>query len=166
MSRVPQSIVNPQDPQSIVEHLYRVQRVVDGRVEFGSPQDPRDPASTTVANGTAHNGTILNVQGSWFTAVIEAVGRTDVICIHNLFDSTFTPSAGLVPVRWLPFAWRHSGTGGGVATELDLAVWYMGGAVAFDRITLAFSVNVIAGALTINAANPVRVDLFFTQAVR
>jgi len=79
---------------------------------------------------------------------------------------SFTPTAGLIPVRWLPFGWSHNGTGGGAATELDLAVWYMGGAIAFDRITLAVSVNLIAGALTINAANPLRLDLVFVKAVR
>lgn len=163
MSRVPRVIVNPDDAKSLVEHLYRVQRVVDGQMEFGSPQDPRDPTSTTVANGVAHNGTILNMNGSWFSGIIEAVGRTDLTCVHNLDTPT---TAGLIPVRWLVWGWSHNGTGGGVGTELDLALWYMGGAVTANSIVLAASVQVPVGALTINAANPLRLDLWFERAVR
>lgn len=163
MSRVPRVIVNPKDPQSIVEHLGRVQRVVDGRLEFGSPQDPNDPQSATVANGTTHNGTLQNLDGSWFSCVIEAAGRSNLVCIHNLFESTFTPTAGLIPVRWIPCGWLHDGTGGG---DLSLTVWYAGGAVAFDRITLAVNVVVTAGVVTVSAAHPVRLDLFFIRAIR
>lgn len=166
MSRIPQVVVNPDSPMSIVDHLYRVGRVVDGRLEFGSPQDPNDPASTTVANGTTHNGTVLNMAGSWFSGIIQAVGRSNLTCIHNLYDPDRTFAAGLIPVRWMVWGWSHNGTGGGVATELDLAVWYMGGAVAATSIVLAVSVNLIAGALTINAGNPLRLDLFFVPAVR
>jgi len=163
LSRVPRVIVDPANPKSIVEHLFNVQRVVDGKMEFGSPQDPRDPTSATRADGVAHNGTILNMNGSWFSGLIEAVGRTDLTCIHNL-DTPVT--AGLIPVRWLVWGWSHNGTGGGVATELDLSVWYMGGAVTAQSIVLAASVNLIAGALTINAGNPLRLDLWFERAVR
>jgi len=163
MSRIPQVIVNPQDPLSIVEHMARVQRVVDGKLEFGSPQDPSDPTSATVANGVAHNGTILNMNGAWFSGILEATGRGNLTCVHNL-DTPIT--AGLIPVRWLVWGWSHNGTGGGAATELDLALWYMGGAVTANSIVLATSVNLIAGALTINAGNPLRVDLWFERAVR
>jgi hypothetical protein len=163
VSRIPQVVVNPESPMSIVDHLYRVGRVVDGRLEFGSPQDPADPTSVTVADGVTHNGTVLNMAGSWFSGLITAVGRSNLTCVHNLNTPT---TAGLVPVRWQKFGWSHNGTGGGAATELDLALWYMGGAVTANSIVLAASVNVIAGALTINAGNPLRVDLFFVGAVR
>lgn len=163
MSRVPPNVVNPTDPMSVVEHVYRVQRVVDGKMEFGSPQDPTNPTSATVANGVAHNGTILNMEGSWYSALITAVGRSTITCTHNLATPT---TAGLIPVRWLIFGWTHDGTGGGAATELDLALWYMGGAVTTNAIVLSVSCAVIAGALTINADHPVRLDLFFTRAVR
>lgn len=163
MSRVPRVITNPRDPVSVVEHLYRVQRVVDGLIEFGSPQDPTDPQSATRADGVSHNGTLVNLDGSWYTAEIDAVGRTDITCVHNLGVQAGT---GLIPVRWLPFGWTHDGTGGGAATELDLAVWYMGGAVTTNSIVLAVSANVTVGALTISAVHPLRLDLLFTRAVR
>lgn len=150
----------------MVEHLSRVQRVVDGQLEFGSPQDPNDPQSATAPNGVAHNGTLQNLHGSWFTCSITAAGRSTFTCIHNLFESNFTPTAGLVPVRWMEWGWSHDGTGGGAGTQLDLDVWYMGGAIAFDRIDLAVSAIVTAGALTISGAHPVRLDLFFIRAVR
>lgn len=156
-------MVNPADSKSITEHLYRVQRVVDGSLEFGSPQDPADPTSAVVANGVAHNGTILNMKGAWFSGLVVAVGRSNLTCVHNL-DTPIT--AGLIPVRWLVWGWSHGGAGGGAATELDLAVWYMGGAVTAQSIVLAVSANLIAGALTINAGNPLRVDLWFERAVR
>lgn len=167
MSRIVRLLQDPKNPLAIAEHLSRVQTIVDGKLEFGSPQDPRDPASTTVADGAAHNGTLQNLDGAWYSALITATGRTDLTCIHNLFDATlFTPTAGLIPVRWLVWGWSHNGVGGGVATELDLAVWYMGGNITATSIVLAASVNVTAGALTINGGNPLRLDLFFTRAVR
>ena len=167
MSRVARTLQDPRSPLAIAEHLSRVQTVVDGRLEFGSPQDPRDPASTTVPDGAAHNGTLQNLYGAWFTGLVTATGRSNLTCVHNLFDAAvFTPTAGLVPVRWLVWGWSHNGTGGGAGTELDLAVWYMGGAITATSIVLAVSVNVTAGALTINGGNPLRLDLWFARAVR
>lgn len=163
VSRVPQSIVNPQDPQSVVEHLYRVQREVDGKVEFGSPQDPADPTSTTRALGVAHNGTLQNMAGSWFEAVLTATGRTVVTCVHNLNVATTQPATA-PNVRWLHFGVSHNGTGA-VAPTVDVDVAYLGGARTADAIDLTFNL-VVGGALTVNAANPVVVTLFFTRAVR
>lgn len=163
MSRIARTLQDPQNPQALAEYLSRMQRVIDGDLGFGSPQDPKDPTSTTVADGVSHNGTLLNMNGAWFSGLILAAGRSTLTCIHNLDTPT---TAGLVPVRWLVWGWSHNGTGGGAATELDLAVWYMGGAVTAQSIVLAASVNLIAGALTINAGNPLRLDLWFERAVR
>lgn len=164
MSRVPQVVVNPNDPQSMVEHLYRVQRVVDRFVEFGSPQDPTDPASTARALGTAHNGTLQNMDGSWFEAVLEATGVTTINCVHNLNVATNQPATA-PNVRWLPFGVMHNGTGAAAAT-VAVDVWYLGSLVpTADAINLMFNL-VVGGALTVNAANPVVVTLFFVRAVR
>lgn len=165
LSRIPRVVVDPKDPRSIVEHLYRVQREVDGRLEFGSPQNPNDPTSTTRALGGVHNGTLQNIDGSWFEAVLTAAGRTSVTCTHNLDVSTLNPAA-TPNVRWLVFGWMHNGTGGSAATRLDLAVWYQGGTRTANAIDLIFDVTVTAGALTIDGSNPVVVSLFFTRAVR
>lgn len=165
MSRVPRSVVDPRDPKSISEHLYRVQRVVDGLLEFGSPQDPTDPTSTTRADGVSHNGTVLNMDGSWFEAVLTAAGRSSVTVTHNLNVGTDNPTTS-ANVRWMVFGWQHNGTGGSGATRLDLAVWYQGGTRTADAIDLVFDVTVTAGALTIDALNPVVVTLFVTRAVR
>lgn len=163
MSRVPQVVVDPKDAPSVVEHLYRVQRVVDRFVEFGSPQDPTDPTSTTRALGVAHNGTLQNMDGSWFEAVLEAAGRTIVTCVHNLNVATTQPATA-PNVRWIPFGVMHNGTGNVLAT-VDVEIAYLGGARTADQIELVMNL-VVGGVLTVNAANPVVVSLFFVRAIR
>jgi len=111
----------------------------------------------------AHNGTIVNMNGAWYSALITATGRATLTCVHNLDTPT---TAGLVPVRWPIQNWSHDGTGGGGTTVLTLAVWYMGGAVTANSIVLAANVTVAAGALTIDADHPLRLDLWFERAVR
>ena len=158
-------MVNPADPLSVVEHLYRVQRVVDRHVEFGSPQDPADPTSVVRALGAAHNGTILNIEGSWFEAVLEATGRTAVTCIHNLDVATNQPATA-PNVKWLHFGVSHNGTGADATSTYAVDVWYQGGARTADAIALVFNLVVGGTAPTVNAANPVVVTLFFVRAVR
>lgn len=163
MSRVPYALVDPKDPLSIVEHLGRVQRVVDGKVEFGSPQDPNDPTGTTRALGVAHNGTLLNIEGSWFDAVLTATGRTVLTCVHNLNVATTQPATA-PNVRWLVFGVLHNGTGA-VLPTVDVGVSYLGGARTADAIDLTFNL-VVGGVLTVNAGNPVVASLFFVRAIR
>lgn len=163
MSRVPQAPIDAKNPQSIVEHLYRVQRVVDRLVEFGSPQDPSDPTSTTRALGVAHNGTLQNIDGSWFEAVLEATGRTAITCVHNLNVATTQPATA-PNVRWLVFGVQHNGAGA-VMPTIAVDCWYQGGARTADQIELVFNL-VVGGVLTVDAANPVVVSLFFVRAVR
>jgi len=165
VSRIPRVVVDPRDPQSVVDHLYRVQRVVDGDVEFGSPQDPSDPTSVTRALGAAHNGTLLNIAGSWFEVVLEATGRTAVTCIHNLNVGTAQPATA-PNVRWLVFGVSHNGTGADATTTYAVDVWYQGGARTADQIALALNLVTGGTAPTVNAANPVVVTLFLVRAVR
>lgn len=157
MSRVPRVIVDPTQPQSIVEHLGRVQRVLDGEVEFGNPQDPTDPQSTTRANGVAHNGTVLNVRGSWFEAAVTAL-NTNVTCTHNL--GLPIVSASSPNVRWLVFGWQHDGTGAGAGSSVSAV--YVGGAVTTNSIVLRF----FAAGRTVDVIHPLTVSLFFVPAVR
>jgi hypothetical protein len=165
VSRVPQVVLDPQDPKGIVEHLYRVQRVVDQRIEFGSPQDPRDPTSTVRALGGVHNGTLQNVEGSWFEAVLSATGRTTLTCVHNLDVATNQPATA-PNVRWLVFGVQHNGTGADGTTTYAVDVWYQGGTRTADAIDLGFNLVVGGTVPTVNAGNPVVVTLFFTRAVR
>lgn len=106
MSRVPRIVVDPRQPQSVVDHLGRVQTVVDGKLEFGSPQDPTDPQSTSLADGATHNGTLQNLLGSWVEASVTALD-TAVRFTHNLGVPVIT---GFPNVRWLVFALQHDGT--------------------------------------------------------
>lgn len=167
MSRVPQVIVDPQDPRSVVEHLYRVQRVVDGRLEFGSPQDPRDPASTTLASGAAaaHNGTLLNVLGSWVEVDVVALD-TLVLCTHNLaIPVTSVGGVNQPNVRWLLFGFQHSGNTADAASVLSCN-YELGDAASItqDAFPLRFYA---AGARTVGAdPDDIRASLFFVPAVR
>ena len=166
MGRIPKPPINPDAPAEIVEHLYRVQREVDGKLEFGSPQNPSDPTSTTRANGTTHNGTLLNVDGSWFDAVLTATGKSSVTCIHNLNVGTLTPAT--VPnVRWLVFGVMHDGTGADATSIYRVSVWFQApSAPTANQIVLGFDIVTAGTAPTINADHPVVVSLFFTRAVR
>lgn len=167
MSRVPRGPIGAKDPQEVVEHLGRVQRVVDGAIEFGSPQDPRDPASTTLAAGNAggHNGTLLNIAGSWVEVEVDAAdARFD--CAHNLgVPVTVVAAANQPNVRWLVMGLRHNGAGVNAASTLSVNYDSRDAA----NITLnSFPLRLYAaGARTVGGApNTVRVSLFFTAAVR
>lgn len=165
MSRVPQVVVNPEDSKSIAEHLNRVQRVVDGRLEFGSPQDPNDPASTARALGVAHNGTLLNMEGSWFEAVLTATGRSTVTCVHNLDVATAQPATS-PNVGWLEFAVIHDGTGADATSTFTVSKWYQGGTRTANAIDLGFNLATGGTAPTVNADHPVVVRMFFVRMVR
>lgn len=156
MSRIPRAIVNPSDPESVVQHLYRVQRVVDGELEFGCPQDPNDPQSTALADGAAHNGLLLNVKGAWVELEVETL-NANTTCTHNLNVQAPT---GLVNVRWLVFGWQHDNTGAGAGSTVS--VLYVDGNVGENSIALRF----YAAARTVSADHPLKVTLFFTPAVR
>jgi len=160
MGRVPKVLVDVKNPQSVVDYVSRIQRVVDGQIEFGSPQDPRDPASTNIADGTTQNGTLLNIAGSWVELKLDDVGNlinTNVTCIHNLGVAVL--SASEPNVRWLMFGWQHSGAGAGAGSAVSAI--YVDGAVTSNSIQLRFH----AAARTVTVANPLKVCLFFVPAV-
>ena len=164
MSRVPQSVVNPSDPKSIVEHLYRVQRVVDGRIEFGSPQDPNDPASTTAADGVTHNGTLLNVVGSWIQLTVTALD-TLVACPHNLgVPVTVVTSTNQPNVRWLVFGFQHDGTGATAASCFSCN-YETGDAASISEDSFPLRFYSSSGR-TVDGDHPLLVSLFFIPAVR
>lgn len=166
MSRIPRVIVDPKDPLSIVEHLGRVQRVVDGQLEFGSPQDPRDPNSATLAAGAAggHNGTVLNMAGAWVEADVTAAD-TRFDCAHNLgLPVTVVTAVNQPNVRWLFACFQHNGTG--VNATSTLSVNYDSrdaGSITQNSFPLRLYVG---GGRTVSGPNPVRVSLFFTAAIR
>ena len=166
MSRIPQVVVNPKDPQSIVDHLQRVSRVVDGRLEFGSPQDPNDPASTTAANGVAHNGTVLNISGSWVEVTVDTADLAGGNpCVHNLgVPVTVVGAVNQPNVRVLSFLFQHNGTGVNAASTLSFNYDTRdAGNITTNSFPLRFYVG---GGRTVNAGNPLRASLFFVPAVR
>lgn len=165
--RVVRPIENPADPQAIAEHASRLHRVVDGGIEFGSPQNPNDPQSSTRADGVSHNGILQNIDGSWFEAVLTSTGKSTVTCIHNLNSEIQTNLPATVPnVRWLNFAVMHDGTGADATSIYRVQVWYQGGSRDKDQISLGFDIVTAGTAPTINADHPVVVTLFFSKAVR
>ena len=165
MGRIPHPTLNPKAPEEIAEHLLRVHREVDGKIEFGSPQDPTNPTSTTRANGVAHNGLLQNIDGAFFEAVLTATGRSAVTAIHNLNVGTQNP-AGTPNVRWLVFGVMHDGTAADATTTYTLNAWYQGGAITADQLAMAMNLVIGGTAPTINGTHPVVVTLFFTKAVR
>ena len=157
MGRVPKVLVDINQPQSIVDYMSRIQRVVDGQIEIGSPKDPRDPTSTALADGVVHNGTILNGAGSWVEILINDTTQplnSNVTCTHNLGLQVI--SASEPNVLWQVCGLQHSGAGAGAGSAIT--VIYVDGAVTSNSIQLRFH----AAARTVNVANPLKVALWFT----
>ena len=158
--RIGRTLPDPNDPKSIVEYLSRAQRILDGGIELGNPQDPRDPASTTRADGVSHNGTIVNGLLSWFELQLDDATNllnTNVACIHNLDVSVL--SATEPNVRWFVAGFQHSGVGTGAGSAIS--VGYVDGAVTSNSIQLRF----YAAARTVTVAEPLKVSLLFIPAV-
>ena len=157
MGRVPKVLVDINSPQSVVDYMSRIQRVLDTQVEIGSPQDPRDPASTTLADGVVHNGTILNGAGSWVEIDLNDTTHplnSNVACVHNLGLQVI--SASKPNVLWQVCSLIHSGLGTGAGSAISVV--YTDGAVTSNSIQLRFH----AAARTVNVANPLTVALWFT----
>ena len=164
------------DPIAIGEQVDALLRVVDDKIEFGEPQDPADPASTTLAGAgfetpaaDHHNGTLSNIAGSWVEVALEITGMTMVPCHHNLYLDTpeyAVPVTGQPNCRWLVFGIQHDGTGSDANTRLGVDVTFAGDTVAANDIELRFNLRVEGQRPTIGSSNPVLVSLFFTRATR
>ena len=164
MARIPQAVINPEDPQAVVEHIYRIQRVVDGKLEFGSPQDPTDPASATLANGVSHNGTLQNTLGAWFSVNVTALD-TVVACVHNLnVPITVVGGVNQPNVLWPFVCYRHDGTGATGASCFSCN-YETGDAasITVDSFPLRFYSS---SGRTVDGTHPLRVDIYFIPAVR
>lgn len=165
MTRLPRALVDAANPQSIVDAVRQLQDIVDGRVAFGSPQDPTDPQSAARADGVVHNGSLENMQGSWFEAVIESTAQFHLItCIHNLSLPVFDSQPN---VRWVLFGTHHDGTGSTGNSRLWMFAHYNGGdTITEDSIELRFA-SLWGGTFpTVDATHPLVVSVFFTPAVR
>lgn len=162
--RIQRTLPDPSDPKSIVEYLSRVQRIVDGGIEVGNPNDPRDPSSTTLANGTAHNGTLVNLLGAWFEIAVEAAD-TRFDCVHNLNVQVIQVAAANQPnVRWPFVCFKHDGTGINAASTLSVNYDTRDAAnITADSFPLRLYVG---GGRTVSAAHPVTITVFLTPAVR
>lgn len=164
------------DTLAISKQLDEVVQVVDSQVEFGEPQDPSDPASTTLAGvgfetpaAGAHNGTISNIHGSWVEVALTSTGITDYPCHHNLYihnPQYVVPVTGQPNCRWLVFGVMHDGTNLDGTSTLSVDVSFVGGTVDKNDTMLRFNVTAGGTALTIDGTHPVLVTLFFTQATR
>lgn len=167
-SQIPEFLTRVRDPDSIEEQVIRMARLLASRISFGSPQDPTDPASTTLASGAVgeHSGTPGQMAGVWYTLSMEATGTMDFTCVHNLdlepVDSS-TPN-----VTWMEFGRSHDGQNGDGTSFIRLNIWYEGGTVTKDSIVLR--VNIVRGGsgtlYTIDASHPFNVHLYVMPGVR
>lgn len=143
--------------------IIRLEEVLRNRVEFGDPQEPDDPASTTAAGSstTAHNGRPDNIFGSWVEVTFDAADAA-TLCRHNL-DMPIVNAE--LNVRWMVFAFQHSGVGVNAASTLSINYDTRdSAAILADSLNLRLYVG---GGRTIAAgANAVKVSLFFTPATR
>ena len=181
MAKVPRVSLsggNQPDLIALSQQVNKILQIIDNRIEFGEPQDPSDPTSTTLAGdgfetpaAGAHNGTTSNIFGSWVEVALEATGVNIVKCYHNLYlDSTTSPQytvpvSGEPNVRWLVFGYGHDGTGADATSGLLVTPAFVSGdTVAVDYIQLRISVSTVGTAVTVSADHPVIACLFFTQA--
>lgn len=164
MSRVARTLQDPSNPFPLAEFLSRLQRIVDGDLGFGSPQDPRDPTSTTLADGVSHNGTLENIQGAWVEMSITAAD-TLTLFPHNLaVPLTIVAAVNQPNVRWGVLGIKHNGTGVNAASTLSLDYDTRDAAsITPDSFPLRLYVG---GGRTVNGGNPVLATIFFLPAVR
>lgn len=154
------------------EQLDQVINVINGDIEFGDPQDPNDPTSTTRAGGTgsgSHNGTLSNIMGSWVDVSLTSANVTKVACNHNLYLNSpeHTVSVSGEPnCRWLIFGIMHDNQGEDSTSSLDVSVSFLGDTVSVNSIELRFDPTTAGTAVTIDADHPILVTLFFTRASR
>ena len=163
--------------ENIQAQLDRIIQVVNTDIEFGDPQNPKDPTSETLLAGfdfgtpvvDQHNGTPSNIRGSWVEAKLTSAGITDVLCTHNLYLNTpgYTlPVSGEPNCRWLLFGMMHDGTNIDGTSTAALDVGFLGDAVTVNSIKLRFNLVLGGTALTVDAPHPIQVTLFFTRATR
>lgn len=131
-------------------------------IEFGHPQDPRDPTGTDLAGDGSvnqHNGTLVNVRGSWAQAEFTAAD-TATTFNHNL--DLEVDSGGGPNVVWLVGRFEHNGTLANASSTLSVS-FETGDSVGRDSIELRLYAG---GARTVDGSNPVLATLFFLPAVR
>jgi hypothetical protein len=163
VARIGEVLLDPKDPQSIVDVLNRVIQVLDQGVELGDPLNPLDDSSVVLAGSgspTVHNGRVANIRGSW-VSVEFAAADTAVAFNHNLDIPVFGTNEP--NVRWLFSNFRHSGVGPAVS-NLNLEYDDLLCTMTKDSIDLVLRSQ---GVRTIAVgANAVKVDVFFVPAVR
>ena len=111
MGKPTRLLVDPDNPQSIVQQQEEITRVVDGQVSFGNPSNPSDIDDVTLAGSTAaaHPGTLENIEGSWAQQIVSAT-NTPVMFYHNLgVPVTQVASSNQPNVRVIQFMWVHPG---------------------------------------------------------
>lgn len=168
MARPRRVVVDPKDAKSLAEQLDEAVRVLDGQVSFGDPQDPTNPASTTLAGAATgnHPGNIQNIEGAWASATVTAA-NTAVTFHHNLNLAAPLSVAGRPNVRVLAFWYEHDGwDGAAVDSATDVSTvsynFQTGDTVAATSVQLRFYA---ALPRVISVAHPLRVDMFFVPAV-
>lgn len=145
---------DPNNLKSVAEALTLVIRVVDRQIEFGNPQGPT--AATDLA-GTTHNGTLMNIKGSWVELEIDTRDLAFEVN-HNLAVPVFD---GEMNVRWFIAGVRHDGTAAGVSAVISFN--HEDGDAITENM---FELRCYANGRTVDADHPVRVTLFVIPANR
>jgi hypothetical protein len=153
--------VDPKKPETLVDMIEELTLQEEGRISYGSPQNPEDLADTTLAGSAAgaHAGTLENMEGSWVELDVETADWPTT-CYHNL--NTPVAVAGSPNVRWLVFGYQHDGNTADVASTVSCS-FEVGDIVAVNSIELRFYVG---GTRVVNKDHPLKVTLFFIRAIR
>lgn len=165
MTRVPGSLLSNSDMQAVIEHAKATQRALNGRIEFGHPGSPLgSDLSLATGLGTSHNGTVVNIYGSWVDQTVTAKD-TAVLFRHNL-DRNIVTAAGLnLPnVRWLLFGVVHGGSGVSTGVETISCNYDRRDQGAITRNALPLRFYAAAGR-NVTPGTPLKVTVFFTPAV-
>ncbi len=155
----------------------RIIAFANGDIEIGDPQDPFNTTSAAILAGAtnttgAHNGTIVNLAGSWVEISLTSTGITNATCYHNLYPDSADTSVWTVPVtgepncRWAIKGKMHDGTSDDGTSFYDVDVMFIGGTVAVNAIDLRFNLILGGTSITVGGDNPVLVTLWFTRATR
>ncbi len=164
--------------ESIQAQITRLTTVMNGQLEYGTTTAEQKPlirfAGQPGGGTTFHNGTMINVQGSWVEALVTGISSVEqVTCVHNLYldDPNYTlPVSERPNCRWQHWGSRHDGTAADVTTVFGTHIMYheyTTGLVLANEITLQFFIDPLAGtAPTVDVLHPVIVSLFFTKAIK
>ena len=136
MTWVPDSISDPENPESVQAWVEEAARAINGGLNDGDVinQDSNQP-----------NGTVENTEGSWVRVTFTAAALTQT-CTHNL-GANMEPTPTTPNVYWSERGKRRGAADVGIPFHLE---YISGGSITANSIDLTLVVSATDGPITQN----------------